>query len=127
MLLRTRLLVLLCAPLLASCDMLYDVLDIPDPERRAAAAEAEGRAIGGGCRHSGRALEDCYALNPQVSKSAIFAGWREMNDYMIENNLSEVPTRMDRSLAQPPANSPPPLPSAGGAAGSDSPLPITRP
>ncbi|MBA4742103.1 MAG: hypothetical protein H2060_05290 [Azoarcus sp.] len=125
MLLRTRLLVLLCAPLLASCDMLYDVLDIPDPERRAAAAEAEGRAIGGGCRHSGRALEDCYSLNPQVSKSAIFAGWREMNDYMTENNLSEVPTRMDRNSAQAPASRS--LPSANGAAGSDSPLPITRP
>lgn len=74
--------------------MLYDVFDIPDPQARAAAAEAEGRAIGGGCRHSGRSLEDCYAMNAQVSKSAVFAGWREMNDYMTENNLPEVPSKL---------------------------------
>lgn len=92
--LRTRLILLLCMPLLASCDMLYDVLDIPDPTARAAALEAEGRAIGGGCRHSGRALEDCYILNPQASKAAVFAGWREMNDYMVQNNLTEVPASL---------------------------------
>lgn len=92
--LRTLLILLLSMPLLASCDMLYDVLDIPDPQARAAAAEAEGRAIGGGCRHSGRSLEDCYAMNPQVSKAAVFTGWREMNDYMIANNLPEVPSQI---------------------------------
>lgn len=92
--LRTLLTLLCVMPLLASCDMLYDVLDIPDPKARAAQAEAEGRAIGGGCRHTGRSLEDCYAMNPQVQKSAIFSGWREMNDYMLANNLPEVPSQL---------------------------------
>lgn len=92
--LRTCLILLLCMPMLASCDMLYDVLDIPDPQARAAAAEAEGRAIGGGCRHSGRSLEDCYTMNQQVSKAAVFTGWREMNDYMLANNLPEVPSQI---------------------------------
>jgi hypothetical protein len=124
---RIRLLVLLCVPLLAGCEMLYDLLDIPDPQARAAAAEAEGRAIGGGCRHSGRALEDCYSMNPQASKAAIFAGWRQMNDYMIENNLQEVPPRAERMHApiqQGPISEPPPT---GTTPGSDAPLPITRP
>lgn len=112
--LRTRLILLLCMPLLASCDMLYDVLDIPDPQARAAAAEAEGRAIGGGCRHSGRSLEDCYAMNAQVSKAAVFNGWREMNDYMIANNLPEVPSQL-----APPGMRAVPQPQA--------PLPITEP
>lgn len=104
--LRTRLILLLCMPLLASCEMLYDVLDIPDPKTRAVQAEAEGRAIGGGCRHSGRSLEDCYAMNQQFSRAAVFAGWREMNDYMTENNLPEVPSQ----LSPPGARLPPPLP-----------------
>jgi hypothetical protein len=107
--LRTRLIVLLCTPLLASCDMLYDVLDIPDPQARAAAAEAEGRAIGGGCRHSGRSLEDCYTLNTQVSKAAVFTGWREMNDYMLANNLPEVPSQMTPPGGRLPAQTPAPL------------------
>jgi hypothetical protein len=98
--LRTRLILLLCMPLLASCDILYDVLDVPDPQARAAAAEAEGRAIGSGCRHSGRSLEDCYAMNQQASKAAVFTGWREMNDYMIANKLPEVPSQIVPSAAR---------------------------
>jgi len=101
--LRTLIIVLCAMPLLSSCDMLYDVLDIPDPKTRAAQAEAEGRAIGGGCRHSGRSLEDCYAMNPQVQKSAIFAGWREMNDYMLANNLPEVPSHLSPPSVRMPA------------------------
>ena len=121
--LRTFLLLLLSAPLLSSCDMLYDVLDIPDPATRAAKAEAEGRAIGGGCRHSGRSLEDCYVLNPQVSKAAVFAGWRDMNDYMTENKLPEVPPR----LAQPGQPVTPPTASSPGtfSGAPTAPLPIT--
>lgn len=96
--LRTLLILLLCMPLLTSCDMLYDLLDMPDPKTRAVIAEAEGRAIGSGCRHSGRALEDCYAMNSSASKAAIFAGWREMNDYMLEHRLSEVPAQIAPEL-----------------------------
>ncbi len=53
-------------------------------------SEAEGNAVGAACRQAGRALEDCYQINPQASKSAVFAGWRSMNDYMIEQKLDVV-------------------------------------
>ncbi|MDP1690986.1 MAG: hypothetical protein Q8L49_03335 [Burkholderiaceae bacterium] len=56
----------------------------------AARKEAEGRAIGGACRHAGRAIEDCFALNKRADKAALFAGWREMNDYMRENKIEVV-------------------------------------
>jgi hypothetical protein len=89
-----RLALLLCLPWLAGCDQLVAQLGLPDPQREAAAALAEGKAIGSACRHSGRALEDCYTLNPAASKAAVFAGWREMNDYMTQNNLEVVPSRL---------------------------------
>lgn len=53
-------------------------------------AEAEGKAVGAACRHAGRALEDCYQLNPAAPKAAVFQGWREMNDYMSEQKLEVV-------------------------------------
>lgn len=105
--LRTLFILLLSMPMLASCDMLYDLLDIPNPQTRAALAEADGRAIGSGCRHSGRSLEDCYTLNPNAAKAAVFAGWREMNDYMIEHKLTEVPSLM---VPAKPVEAPPPEP-----------------
>ena len=60
-------------------------------EAVAARKEAEGKAIGGACRHAGRALEDCFALNKLADKAAAFAGWREMNDYMRENKIDAIP------------------------------------
>jgi hypothetical protein len=62
-----------------------------DGEAAAARKEAEGKAIGGACRHAGRAIEDCFALNRRADKAALFAGWREMNDYMRENKIDAVP------------------------------------
>ena len=84
--LRTLLLSLLLATLLAGCDM----LGIESASVTAARKEAEGKAIGGACRHAGRAIEDCYALNRKADKAAVFAGWREMNDYMLENKIEPV-------------------------------------
>ena len=60
------------------------------PRRSRRRKEAEGKAIGGACRHAGRAIEDCYALNKKADKAAVFAGWREMNDYMRENKIEAV-------------------------------------
>ena len=77
---------LMISLLMSACEQ----LGIPDPERRAAATEAEGRAIGSACRHAGRALEDCFALNPEAQKASVFEGWRTMNDYMTENNIVAV-------------------------------------
>ena len=86
------------AAVLGGCER----LGIPDPTKTEAQAEAEGKAIGSACRHAGRAIEDCFTLNPTASKAAVFAGWRDMNDYMAENKITEVTPQL------PPP--PPPLP-----------------
>ena len=75
---------------LSGCDM----LGIESASGIAARKEAEGRAIGGACRHAGRAIEDCYAMNRKADKPAVFAGWREMNDYMRENKIEAVPPQL---------------------------------
>jgi len=76
--------------LLSGCDMIGGALGIESPEKVAAARDADGRAIGGACRHAARAIEDCYAMNRKADKAAIFAGWRDMNDYMRENKMEPV-------------------------------------
>jgi hypothetical protein len=60
----------------------------PDP--RIVQRDADAKATGGGCRHALRALEDCYSLNPKASRSAIFTGWKEMDQYMRENKIEGV-------------------------------------
>ncbi len=82
---------------LAGCDL----LGLDSPDKIAAARDADGRAIGGACRHAGRAIEDCFALNRKADRAAVFAGWREMNDYMRENQIEAVAPR----LAEPVATS----------------------
>jgi hypothetical protein len=77
---------LAAALLLAGCDM----LGIESTQAVAERREADGKAVGGACRHAGRALEDCYALNRKADRAAVFAGWREMNDYMRENKIDTV-------------------------------------
>lgn len=72
--------------MLAGCDQ----LGIESATQIAAQREADGKAIGGACRNAGRAIEDCYALNRKAEKAAVYAGWREMNDYMRENKMDVV-------------------------------------
>lgn len=84
---------------LAGCDQ----LGIETPAMKTAAREAEGRAIGAACRHAGRAIEDCFALNPRAHKAAIFAGWKDMNDYMRENKISEVKPASELASQSPAA------------------------
>jgi len=85
--------------LLAGCEQ----LGIDSPEKAAATREAEGKAIGGACRHAGRAIEDCYTLNKKADKAAVFAGWRDMNDYMRENKIDAVaPVIPVQAAAKPP-------------------------
>jgi 2,4-dienoyl-CoA reductase-like NADH-dependent reductase (Old Yellow Enzyme family) len=81
--------VLACS-LLSGCDMIGAALGIESPEKVAAARDADGRAIGGACRHAGRAIEDCFSLNRKADRAAVFAGWRDMNDYMRENKIESV-------------------------------------
>lgn len=72
--------------LAAGCDQ----LGIESASTLAARKEADGKAVGGACRHAGRAIEDCYALNRRADRAAVYAGWREMNEYMLENKLEPV-------------------------------------
>ncbi|HET9821804.1 MAG TPA: hypothetical protein VFQ16_08250 [Burkholderiaceae bacterium] len=81
---------------LAGCDLLGG----EPPEAAAARRESEGKAVGGACRHAGRAIEDCYALNRKVDKAAVFAGWREMNDYMRENKMDAVAPQLTPAPAE---------------------------
>ncbi len=115
---------LLLLPALVACDVVYDRMGIPVPEK----VEAEGKAIGSACRHAGRGLEDCYALNPKADKAAIHGGWKEMNEYMIKNKMESMAPEIARSgpkkanpapaedaaskEAEPPAGNPPPGESA---------------
>ncbi|MBS0543885.1 MAG: hypothetical protein JSR40_09155 [Proteobacteria bacterium] len=96
-------------PLVAGCDQLSAALGLPNPQK----AEAEGRAIGSACRHAGRSLEDCYALNAGASKAAVFAGWREMNDYMMEHKLEVVPSQIPPAPRQQAAAPEAARPAAG--------------
>lgn len=73
--------------LLQGCDL----LGIETATQIEARRTAEGRAIGSACRHAVRSIEDCYASNPRSPKSAIFDGWREMDEYMRENEIPGMP------------------------------------
>lgn len=97
--LRLMLSIVGAAAILCGCER----LGIPDPSKAAAQTEAEGKAIGSACRHAGRAIEDCFTLNPTASKASVFAGWKEMNDYMAENKITEVAPQ----LPPPPPPTPP--------------------
>ena len=88
------------AALLAGCVMLGGALGIESPQKVAAAAEADGRAVGGACRHAARAIEDCYSLNKKAEKAAVFAGWRDMNDYMRENKIEPVAPQIVTQVAK---------------------------
>ena len=90
---------LLASTLLAGCDVVVGALGLESPEKVAAVREADGKAIGGACRHAGRAIEDCYALNKKAEKASVFAGWRDMNDYMRENKIEPVPPQLATQVA----------------------------
>ena len=96
---RPALALCLVAPLwLAGCDM----LGIETASAVAARRDAEGKAVGAGCRQAARSVEHCFALNRRADKAAVFAGWREMNDYMRENKIEAVaPNAPNASGASP--------------------------
>lgn len=85
-----------------------DYIGIEPAAKIQARMEAEARAVGSACRQAGRALEDCYAYHAKLNKAAIFAGWKDMNDYMTQNNLAEIKPEV-----------PPVLPRRNKPAGSD--------
>lgn len=94
------LLPLLLAVSLSGCDL----LGIESGSEIAAKKEAEGKAVGGACRHALRAIEDCYTLNPKAQKAAVYAGWREMDEYLRETKgegiVPVIPRTPPKTAAQ---------------------------
>ncbi|HRH79418.1 MAG TPA: hypothetical protein PLW81_00045 [Thiobacillaceae bacterium] len=86
---------ILSLALLSGCDRLSERMGMPDPAK----VLAEGKAVGGACRHAGRGLEDCYKLNPRADKAAVYEGWKEMNEYMAKNNMQAVPPSLGDEAA----------------------------
>lgn len=82
---------------LSGCDQ----LGIETPQKQTERRMAEAKAIGGACRHAKRAIEDCYTLNPKSDKSAVYEGWREMDEYMRENNLDGIAPVVPRPSPRP--------------------------
>lgn len=62
------------------------------PDARTIVKENEAKAIGSACRHAMRGIEDCYILNPKAPKAMVFAGWKEMDEYMREHKLEGAPS-----------------------------------
>ncbi|MEK8086581.1 hypothetical protein WNB94_09205 [Aquabacterium sp. A3] len=107
--------------LVSGCDQ----LGIETPQKQTERKVAEAKAIGGACRHAVRAIEDCYTLNPRADKSAMYEGWREMDEYMRENSLEGIAPVVPRPdpkarRAQPPAEDGED-PAADGGGASDKP------
>jgi hypothetical protein len=84
----TPLLVLLLS--LTACDQIQQKMGLEDPAAKEARTEAEGKAVGGACRHSGRAIEDCYSIYTWLPKAAVYTGWRDMDGYMRENKIETI-------------------------------------
>ena len=86
------LLALACSGLISGCDK-GDANK--DSDRELSLKEGDARATGSACRQAGRALEDCYKMNPDSERASVFAGWRDMNDYMRENKMEDVKPMLD--------------------------------
>ena len=100
---RTALIATLLLIGLSGCDVVKQRMGIVDPAEKAAQSDAEGRAVGGACRQSGRAIEDCYSIYSWLPKASIYEGWRDMDAYMRDNKLETIAPQLP-----PPA--PPALP-----------------
>lgn len=86
---------------LSGCDAIQQQLGIENPAAKAAQNQAEARAVGGACRQSGRAIEDCYAIYSWLPMASIYEGWRDMDAYMRENKLETIEPQL------PPVQPPP--------------------
>ena len=91
----SRLPLLALALLLSGCDI---AALLADP--RVAQREADAKAIGGACRYGLRSIEDCYQLNAKASKAAVFAGWKEMDQYMRDNKVDGVVSKLDSAAGE---------------------------
>lgn len=121
---------------LTGCDQINQKLGLEDPAKKEARAEAEARAVGSACRHSGRAIEDCYAIYGWLPKAGVYAGWREMDEYMRENKIetiapqlppAEPPGTKKRKPAAAPIAETPAEPPATAPAGNGTPAEAAKP
>ena len=114
-------LLLVCLTMgLAGCDL--EAL-LADP--KVVQKEADSRAIGGACRHGLRSIEDCYSMNEKASKAAIFAGWKDMDQYMRDNKIDGIEPKGLRPPA--PAASMPAGENAGAEASTETKAESTAP
>ena len=84
-----RALLLAMTLVLGGCDLIDALLADP----KAIQKEADAKAIGGACRHGLRSIEDCYTMNEKASKAAVFAGWKDMDQYMRDNKIEGVESK----------------------------------
>lgn len=84
---------------LSGCDQVQQKLGLEDLSAKTMRAEAEGKAVGGACRHSGRAIEDCYSVYTWVPKDAVYSGWRDMDAYMRDNKIESVEPQLPPPVA----------------------------
>jgi hypothetical protein len=82
-------------------------------------AAESNKAIGASCRQTGRSLEECYNRNPDADKAQVYAGWREMHEYMTKNKLETVTPPPEPTPTPPPAEASAPPAAAEGAAHDD--------
>ncbi|MDQ7744045.1 hypothetical protein [Hydrogenophaga pseudoflava] len=81
----------ICSALLAGCD----ALGIESASQLAERKQAEAHAIGSACRYALRGIEDCFKTNPKAGKAAVFAGWKEMDQYMRDNQIVGMPSAIE--------------------------------
>lgn len=81
----------LCTALLAGCD----ALGIESATQVAERKQAEAHAIGSACRHAIRSIEDCFKSNPKAGKASVFSGWKEMDQYMRDNQIVGMPSAIE--------------------------------
>lgn len=81
---------------LTGCDQMNQAMGKP--------TLAESRAIGASCRQVGRPLEMCYKGASKANKAEMYAGWKEMDAYMRENNIPtmELPVAEEKSHKEKP-------------------------
>jgi hypothetical protein len=82
-----------------------DALGVETATQINAKKDAEARAIGSACRYALRGIEDCFASNNKAGKASVFEGWKEMDQYMRDNQLVGMPA--DGGTAKPGASDEP--------------------
>lgn len=96
----TMLALIFVAVTLTGCDAIKQKLGLEDPASKAEKDSADGKAVGGACRQSGRAIEDCYAVYSWLPRASVYEGWRDMDAYMRDNKLETVTPQL------PPVSAP---------------------